>query len=126
MARDSVSFTPINLAFRSLIRTFAGRNGKEGMKLYSDAALAKILDKDVFHLIGDVADTMGMEFYEDGDYIVSKWHPEKNYQGWVNTMHGGILSTLIDEVCGWVVTRKLQTSGNTVFYLFFYKITIFF
>ena len=39
-----------------------------------------------------------MEFYEDGDYIVSKWHPEKNYQGWVNTMHGGILSTLIDEV----------------------------
>ena len=55
-----------------------------------------------------------MEFYEDGDYIVSKWHPEKNYQGWVNTMHGGILSTLIDEVCGWVVTRKLQTSGYTV------------
>jgi acyl-coenzyme A thioesterase PaaI-like protein len=56
-----------------------------------------------------------MEFYEDGDYIVSKWNPDrlsasplraaKNYQGWVNTMHGGILSTLIDEVCGWVVTR---------------------
>ena len=52
-----------------------------------------------------------MEFYEDGYYIVSTWHPEKNYQGWVKTMHGGILSTLIDEVCGWVVTRKLQTSG---------------
>jgi acyl-coenzyme A thioesterase PaaI-like protein len=32
----------------------------------------------------------------------------------VNTLHGGILSTLIDEVCGWVVTRKLQTSGYTV------------
>ena len=43
-----------------------------------------------------------MEFYEDGDYIVSTWHPEHNYQGWV------------DEVCGWVVTRKLQTSGYTV------------
>ena len=55
-----------------------------------------------------------MEFYEDGDYIVSSWHPEHNYQGWVDTMHGGILSTLIDEVCGWVVTRKLQTSGYTV------------
>ncbi len=55
-----------------------------------------------------------MEFYEDGDYIVSTWHPEHNYQGWVDTMHGGILSTLIDEVCGWVVTRKLQTSGYTV------------
>ena len=22
-----------------------------------------------------------MEFYEDGDYIVSTWHPEHNYQG---------------------------------------------
>lgn len=39
-----------------------------------------------------------MEFYEDGDYIVSTWHPTTHYQGWVNTMHGGILSTLIDEV----------------------------
>ena len=54
-----------------------------------------------------------LEFYEDGDYIVSTWHPERNYQGWINTMHGGILSTLIDETCGWVVTRKMQTSGYT-------------
>ncbi|MBR3010655.1 MAG: PaaI family thioesterase [Prevotella sp.] len=54
-----------------------------------------------------------MEFFEDGDYIVSKWHPERNYQGWVDTMHGGVLSTLIDETCGWVVTRKMQTSGFT-------------
>ena len=28
-------------------------------------------------------------------------------------MHGGVLSTLIDETCGWVVTRKMQTSGFT-------------
>lgn len=54
-----------------------------------------------------------MEFYEDGDDIVSIWHPDRNFQGWVDTMHGGVLSTLIDEVCGWVVTRKMQTSGFT-------------
>ena len=54
-----------------------------------------------------------MEFFEDGDYIVSYWHPERNYQGWVDTMHGGVLSTLIDETCGWVITRKMQTSGFT-------------
>lgn len=54
-----------------------------------------------------------MEFYEDGDDIVSTWHPERNFQGWVDTMHGGVLSTLIDETCGWVVTRKMQTSGFT-------------
>ena len=55
-----------------------------------------------------------LEFYEDGDDIVSTWRPSGHYQGWVDTLHGGILSTLIDEVCGWVVTRKLQTSGYTV------------
>lgn len=55
-----------------------------------------------------------MTFCEEEEYITSKWHPSQNYQGWINTMHGGILSTLIDEVCGWVVTRKLQTSGYTV------------
>ena len=55
-----------------------------------------------------------MEFFEDGDDIVSTWHPNRHYQGWINTMHGGILSTLIDETCGWVVTRKRQTSGYTV------------
>ncbi len=54
-----------------------------------------------------------MEFYEDGDDIVSIWHPDRNFQGWVDTMHGGVLSTLIDETCGWVVTRKMQTSGFT-------------
>lgn len=28
-------------------------------------------------------------------------------------MHGGIQALLLDEVCGWVVTRKLQTAGVT-------------
>jgi len=55
-----------------------------------------------------------LEFYEDGEYIVSTWQPGENYQGWVETLHGGIISTLIDETCGWVVTRKMQTSGYTV------------
>ena len=54
-----------------------------------------------------------MEFYEDGEEIVSFWRPQADYQGWIDTMHGGILSTLIDEAAGWVVFRKLQTSGMT-------------
>ena len=54
-----------------------------------------------------------MEFYEEGDEIISFWKPRPDYQGWINTMHGGILSTLIDETAGWVVFRKLQTSGVT-------------
>lgn len=54
-----------------------------------------------------------MEFYEDGDDIVSTWPLRPEYQGWLNTLHGGIQSVLLDEICGWVVIRKLQTTGVT-------------
>jgi uncharacterized protein (TIGR00369 family) len=54
-----------------------------------------------------------MEFYEDGDEIVSIWKPRPDYQGWLNTLHGGIQAVLLDEVCAWVVTRKLQVAGVT-------------
>ena len=39
------------------------------MKLYSDAALAKILDKDIFHQIGRVADHLDVECYVVGGYV---------------------------------------------------------
>ncbi len=39
------------------------------MKLYSDAALAKILDKGIFHQISDVADRLGVECYVVGGYV---------------------------------------------------------
>ena len=54
-----------------------------------------------------------MEFYEDGDDIVCFWKPHTNFQSWLNTHHGGIQSTLMDELGGWVVNRKLQTAGQT-------------
>ena len=54
-----------------------------------------------------------MEFWEDGDDIVSLWHPCKDYEGWIGTLHGGIQATLMDETAGWYITRKLQTAGVT-------------
>lgn len=54
-----------------------------------------------------------MEFYEDGDAIVSRWSPRPEFQGWVDTLHGGIQATLADEISSWVVFRKFQTSGVT-------------
>ena len=51
------------MVFRSVCTTFAP------MKLYSDQALAKILDQEIFHLIGDVADEMGVECYVVGGYV---------------------------------------------------------
>lgn len=54
-----------------------------------------------------------MEFFEDEEDIVAFWQPDGCYQGWLNTLHGGIQTTLMDELAGWVVMRKLQTSGVT-------------
>lgn len=54
-----------------------------------------------------------MEFYEDGDEVVSIWKPRPEYQGWINTLHGGIQAVLLDEICAWVILRKLQTTGVT-------------
>ena len=39
------------------------------MKLYSDEALARILDKDIFHQISTVADGLGVECYVVGGYV---------------------------------------------------------
>ena len=54
-----------------------------------------------------------MSFCEDGDYVISTWQPGDNFQGWINTLHGGIQATLIDEAAGWIVFKKLRTSGYT-------------
>lgn len=39
------------------------------MKLYTDAELAQILDKDIFHLIGDTADEQNLDCYVVGGYV---------------------------------------------------------
>jgi acyl-coenzyme A thioesterase PaaI-like protein len=54
-----------------------------------------------------------MEFYEDGDDLVCLWDSGDNYQGWLKTLHGGIQATLMDELGGWLINRKLQTAGMT-------------
>ncbi|MBQ1969876.1 MAG: PaaI family thioesterase [Paludibacteraceae bacterium] len=54
-----------------------------------------------------------MEFYEDGEDIVCFWEPKLHFQSWVGTLHGGIQSTLMDEIGGWVVHHSLKTSAVT-------------
>jgi acyl-coenzyme A thioesterase PaaI-like protein len=54
-----------------------------------------------------------MEFYEEGDDVVSLWKPTNYQQGWLNTLHGGIQCTLMDELAAWVIMKKLQTTGVT-------------
>jgi uncharacterized protein (TIGR00369 family) len=54
-----------------------------------------------------------LEFWEDGDEIIAKWMPTKPMEGWLGVLHGGIQATLVDELAGWIVLLKMNTSGVT-------------
>lgn len=54
-----------------------------------------------------------LEFYEDGDEIITKWIPKKEYSGFHNVLHGGIQCVLMDEIAAWCVQIRYQTSGVT-------------
>ncbi|MEE4196335.1 MAG: PaaI family thioesterase [Bacteroidales bacterium] len=54
-----------------------------------------------------------MEFYEDGEWILSRWKPKPQFHGYGDILHGGIQSTLLDEISAWVINLKLETAGLT-------------
>ena len=54
-----------------------------------------------------------MEFHEEGEFIVSNWNPKAHLSGFRNVLHGGIQSTILDEIACWVVFVKCQTTGLT-------------
>ena len=54
-----------------------------------------------------------MSFYSDGDDVVSVWKPEQQFQGWLDTLHGGIQAVMLDEICAWVVMRNCNATGVT-------------
>ncbi|MCF0211722.1 MAG: PaaI family thioesterase [Bacteroidales bacterium] len=54
-----------------------------------------------------------MDFFEDGSDVVSVWQPQSYFQGWIDTLHGGIQATLCDEIASWVIFRQLHTTGVT-------------
>jgi acyl-coenzyme A thioesterase PaaI-like protein len=54
-----------------------------------------------------------LEFWDDGEEIVSYWNPVPVLQSYPKVVHGGIQSTLLDEIAGWVVYVKCGTVGLT-------------
>jgi uncharacterized protein (TIGR00369 family) len=54
-----------------------------------------------------------MEFYENGDEVVSEWQPGQHLQGYGNVLHGGVISTAMDEIASWYIMTKLKTAGVT-------------
>ena len=60
---------------------------------------------------------LNLKFYSLGDAVCSEITLGKYHEGWQNLAHGGIISTLVDEVMSWaimyskktfVVTRKMD------------------
>ena len=74
------------------------------------------LGEESYHCFGCCPDNpfgLKMKFYQEGEDVVCIWHPSARYQSWDNTLHGGVQSVLLDEICGWVVFHMLQASGVT-------------
>ena len=55
-----------------------------------------------------------IEFYEDGDEVISIWKPQPQFQGWIDTLHGGIQAVLLDEICAWVFVPRKTTQTPAI------------
>lgn len=51
-----------------------------------------------------------MTFTEEGVDYVCRWQPQPHHQGWSQILHGGLISTLLDEVMTW----RLVSRGHNV------------
>jgi uncharacterized protein (TIGR00369 family) len=54
-----------------------------------------------------------LQFYDNDDELIAGWIPEKKFMGYPDVIHGGIQSTLLDEIGGWAVYVKCETVGVT-------------
>ena len=54
-----------------------------------------------------------MKFSTDGKRLYSLIRAPSTMTGWDQTVHGGILTTMLDEVMGWVVICLLKRIGMT-------------
>jgi len=69
-----------------------------------------------YHCFGCSPDNpigLRLDFYEEGEYVISKWTPTHEYEGYHNVLHGGIQATLMDEIANWAIIRKLKQTGVT-------------
>ncbi len=72
--------------------------------------------KSGYHCIGcDPQHPFGLRlrFYETEEGLLCRWKPDEEFQGYPDVLHGGIQATLLDEIAGWLVYIKLETTGVT-------------
>ena len=56
---------------------------------------------------------MRLHFERDGDAVVTRFVPPKGWEGPPGVFHGGLQSTLADEVAGWALVGLLGRMGFT-------------
>jgi len=54
-----------------------------------------------------------LSFELKGETVETSWDPSKDYQGFEDILHGGIISTLMDEAAAWAIQLVLKTAGVT-------------
>ncbi len=54
-----------------------------------------------------------LEFFQEENTLISYWDPDENMQGYPGVIHGGIQSTLMDELASWIVFVLCKTGGFT-------------
>ena len=56
-----------------------------------------------------------MTFFEDANGVWSPWTPAREHQGYEGIVHGGLITTVLDEVMGWAIyVRKLWAVTGTI------------
>jgi uncharacterized protein (TIGR00369 family) len=54
-----------------------------------------------------------MRFYTDGESVYSQLRVPEHLCGWSNIVHGGILSTILDETMSWTAIHLLKRIALT-------------
>lgn len=54
-----------------------------------------------------------LHFFDNGEEVFCTWEPAVEFAGYIDTLHGGIQSTMHDEIASWVVYTKAETAGMT-------------
>lgn len=52
---------------------------------------------------------LNLQFYRNGDSVCTDITLKRVYEGWEGVAHGGIISTLLDEVMSWAIMYKKKT-----------------
>lgn len=54
-----------------------------------------------------------LQFVDEGELVSCEWEADNNFTGYTHVLHGGIQSTIMDEIASWTIYVKAGTGGLT-------------